>query len=155
MQDRYVFCYLSGRMEPVEREIDIEKIVDRIAGGAPMRETTLELARSAAMADMDSAMKIQWLHDNIDTIRRFGGDTEKAWRMFCQGRVDALAWQLEEAVVDELVNREEGDDEDEADEGDDDEGDDDEGDDDEGADEDDEGAADEDEGDEDEDEDED
>lgn len=135
MQDRYVSCYVSGRMDSFEGEIDLEKLVERIGTGAPVRETTLEVARKAVTTEMDAAAKVQWLQDNLEAIRAMGGDTEKAWRMFCQGRIDALAVQLDENVMEELVNQledeeDEDDDEEDGDEGDEDGDDEDEDDDD-------------------------
>lgn len=135
MQDRYVSCYVSGRCDSFEGTVDLEKLVERISGGAPVRETTMEVARKAVMAEMDAATKVQWLQDNLEEVRSLGGDTEKAWRMFCQGRIDALAAQLDEAVMEELVNQiedeeEEDDEEEDGDEGDEDGDDEDEDDDD-------------------------
>ena len=129
MKDRYVSCYVSGRMDSFEGDIDLEKLVERITGGAAVRETIVEVARKAVTSEMDAAAKVQWLQDNLEAIRSMGGDTEKAWRMFCQGRIDALAEQLDENVMEELVNQleaEEDEDEDEDEEGDEDEDEDDE-----------------------------
>ena len=99
MKDRYVSCYVSGRMDSFEGDIDLEKLVERITGGAAVRETIVEVARKAVTSEMDAAAKVQWLQDNLEAIRSMGGDTEKAWRMFCQGRIDALAEQLDENEI--------------------------------------------------------
>lgn len=124
MKDRYVTCYVSGRCDAFEGNIDVDKIVEQISEGAPPRDTILAAARKAITADMDAATKVQWLKDNLDEVKAMGGDTEKAWRLFCDGRVDALAVQLDEHVMEELVNQiedEEDEDDDEDEDGDEDE----------------------------------
>lgn len=110
MRDPYVICYIQGRLESFEGDVDVEKLIEKISSGAPVRETTLDFARKALQPEMDSASKMQWLQDHLDDVKDLGGDTEKAWRAFCQGRIDGLAWQLEESTVYELEEEwEEGD----------------------------------------------
>jgi hypothetical protein len=131
MKDRYVSCYVSGRCDTFEGEVDMAMLVAKIQSGASPRETVLALARKTITDEMNATLKVQWLKDNLDEIKELGGDTEKAWRQFCEGRVDALAKQLDEEAMEELMNQleeEEDEDEDEED-GDDEEGDDDEDDD--------------------------
>lgn len=105
MKDRYVTCYVSGRCDAYEGELDTDAILEQITGGAPARDTSVAAARKAVMAEMDAATKVAWLKDNLDEVKEMGGDTEKAWKMFCEGRVDALAVQIDEAVMEALVNQ--------------------------------------------------
>lgn len=129
MKDRYVNCYVSGRCDPFEGSVDLPMVVAKIVAGAPVRDTVLSLARATITKEMDAATKMQWIKDNLDEIKDMGGDTEKSWRLFCEGRIDALALQIDEAVMEELVNQledEEDEDDDEEEEGDEDEEDDDE-----------------------------
>jgi hypothetical protein len=105
MRDRYISCYILGRTDTFDGEVDMDGLVDRILAGAPMRETSLEVARRAVMASADSSAKVEWLHDNLEAVRSLGGDTEKAWRLFCQGRVDALAAQVEESALEDMIGR--------------------------------------------------
>lgn len=120
MKDPYVSCYFSGRCDEYDGDIDIDKLVEKIHAGSPMRDVTLEAAKRAITADMDVATKAAWLKDNVDEIKALGGDSEKAWRLYSQGRTDALAQGLEVEILEAIVE-EEPDEEDEEDEEDDDE----------------------------------
>lgn len=139
MQDRYVTCYMSGRTDAFEGNVDLAMLVAKIGAGSPVRDSALDLAKKSLAPEMDTATKMAWLKDNAEAIREMGGDTEKAWRLFCQGRTDALALQLEVDAMEEIMNQieededeedEEDDDGDEGDDEDDDNDDDDEEDDD-------------------------
>lgn len=123
MKDRYVSCYVSGRCDEFEGDVDMPMLIAKIQSGAPPRETVLALARKTITDEMNATLKVQWLKDNLDEIKELGGDTEKAWRMFCDGRVDALAKQLDEEAMEEIMNQleEEDEDQDEYDESDEDE----------------------------------
>jgi len=112
MRDRYISCYILGRTDTFDGEVDMDGLVERILSGAPMRETSLEVARRAVMASADSSAKVEWLHENLEAVRSLGGDTEKAWRLFCQGRVDALAAQVEESALEDMISRLDEDEED-------------------------------------------
>lgn len=125
MKDPYVSCYFSGRFDAFDGTIDTDKLVERVESGLPLRDVTMEAARRAISAEMDHKAKIQWLNDNSDEIKSMGGDAEKAWRLYGQGRTDALARQLEDDVLNSVEEEEEEEDEDE-DEDEDEEGDDDE-----------------------------
>ena len=105
MRDRYISCYILGRTDTFDGEVDMDGLVERILAGAPMRETSLEVARRAVMASADSSAKVEWLHENLEAVRSLGGDTERAWRLFCQGRVDALAAQVEESGLEDMISR--------------------------------------------------
>jgi hypothetical protein len=105
MRDHYISCYILGRTDTFDGEVDMDGLVERILDGAPMRETSLEVARRAVMASADSSAKVEWLHENLEAVRSLGGDTEKAWRLFSQGRVDALAAQVEESALEDMIGR--------------------------------------------------
>ena len=107
MKDPYVSCYFSGRCDEYGGEIDLPKLVEKVHSGVPLRDCTLEAARRAISAEMDTAMKAQWLKDNIDEIKELGGDSEKAWRLYGQGRTDALAHDLEVNVLEAIAEEEE------------------------------------------------
>lgn len=113
MKDRYVSCYFSGRCDAFDGEVDADKLTDKVLSGVPLRDVTLEAARIAITPTMDPATKVQWLKDNLDEIKALGGDTEKAWRLYGQGRIDALAHQLEEEVLNNIEEDEDEDDEEE------------------------------------------
>jgi hypothetical protein len=119
---------MAGRLDEYEGTIEVDKIIERVCAGAPLRDVTMEVAKKAITVEMDAATKVQWLKDNLDEIRSMGSDTEKAWRNFCSGRTDALASTLEEAVLEGVMNQiedeDEEEDEDEDEEGDEDEEDD-------------------------------
>ena len=114
MKDRYVSCYFSGRFDAFDGEIDTAPLIEKVHAGLPLRDVTMEAARRAITAEMDPATKIQWLNDNLDDIKTMGGDTEKSWRLYGQGRMDALAHQLEDEVLNSIEEEdEEGDEEEE------------------------------------------
>jgi type III secretion system FlhB-like substrate exporter len=76
---------------------------------------TLEAAKAALTKSggQSSSAKLQWMKDWKDELVEAGGDGEKAWRLYNEGRTDGIAWQLEEALVEELMNLEYDEDEDE------------------------------------------
>jgi hypothetical protein len=120
MKDRYVSCYLSGRFDAFDGETDLDKLVELVWSGQPVRDVTLNAARTAIAHEADTATKLQWIKDNLEDIKTMGGDTEKSWRLYVQGRTDALAHQLEDEMMN-IVEEDEGDEEeDDSDESDDD-----------------------------------
>lgn len=127
MKDRYVSCYFSGRFDAFDGEVETEKLVELVQSGQPLRDVTLNAARTAIAHEADTATKLQWIKDNLDEIKTMGGDTEKSWRLYVQGRTDALAHQLEDEVLNSIEEEEDEDEEedDEGDEGDDEDADDD------------------------------
>lgn len=130
MKDQYMQCYLLGRHDPFDGSVDIEKIVERVAAGSSLRDLTLEAARKEMTKEMDASAKMQWIKDNLEEIRALGGDTEKAFRLYSQGRAEQLAHDLELEVIGAMDDEYE-DDEDDVEKTDDDEEDDEDEDDDE------------------------
>jgi hypothetical protein len=100
MQDPYAQCYIAGRYDSYEDDVDLEKIAERVlSGSATIRDACMAAAKPAIEKEMDPAAKILWLKDNVDEIKEMGGDTEKALRLYQQGRIDGLAHQLETDVL--------------------------------------------------------
>ena len=101
MKDRYVSCYFSGRLDAFDGQVDTVQLVERVQAGLPLRDATIEAARRAIIGrgEMDTSAKLRWVNDNLDEIKIMGGDAEKAWRLYGQGRTDALARQLEDDVL--------------------------------------------------------
>lgn len=101
MKDPYIQCYLSGRYDLYDGDVDLEKLIERAV--SPGMVSIRTMAHSAAQkeidGEMDAATKVAWLKDNLEEIRVMGGDTERAWRLYVQGRVDNLAHQLEADVI--------------------------------------------------------
>ncbi len=130
MKDPYVQCYVAGRYDTYEGDLELEAILERAVspGMVSIRSASEAAAKKAIDAEMDAATKVQWLKDNLEEINAMGGDTEKAWSRYLQGRVDNLAHQTEADIVslmEEQLEGEEEDDDDEEDEDDDEESDDD------------------------------
>lgn len=128
MKDPYMQCYLAGRHDAFEGEIDIEKLMTDSAstatGKAKLRDECLTVATKLINKEMDAKAKMQWIKDNLDEIREMGGDTEKAYRLYVQGRSDQLAHDLEVEVIgamDDGVEDDDDEDEDEDSDSDDDE----------------------------------
>jgi hypothetical protein len=119
MNDKYMQCYLAGRYEDYEGEVAVDDIVKKVRAGTPLRDVALTVARTAITHEMDASVKVQWLKDNLDEIKTMGGDTEKSWRLYVQGRIDALAHRLEDDALNSIDDEEE--DEEEEDDGEDDE----------------------------------
>jgi hypothetical protein len=100
MKDPYMQCYLAGRYDVFEGDVDLEKLAeDSMAVGASIRAVTAAAAKKEIDAEMDPATKIAWLKDNLEEIKAMGGDDTKAYRQYVQGRVDGLAHQLEADVI--------------------------------------------------------
>lgn len=100
MKDSYMGCYMSGRFDHYDGEINHDDIVDRVtSGSSTVRDLCLGAAKTAINGEMDTATKVQWLKDNVDEIKEMGGDTEKAYLLYMQGRIDGLAHHLEAEVV--------------------------------------------------------
>lgn len=97
--DPYMECYISGRLDECDVDLDLEPLTDLIMSAGGMREACAAAAKLAVDKEMDPEIKSQWLADNADEITAMGGDKEKAYRLFVQGRVDGLAWSLEDEVV--------------------------------------------------------
>lgn len=128
MKDQYIRCYLDGRrdQEEYEFDIDIDALAEKVGNGAQLRDVALEAAKKEIAKDMDASAKTEWLKDNLETIRTYGGDTEKAWRLYMQGMIDELACELEPEICATLDGQEDDDeDDDETENPDDDEEDDD------------------------------
>jgi len=117
MKDPYVQCYVAGRYDTYEGELELEAILERAVspGMVTIREASMTAAKKAVDAEMDAATKVQWLKDNLEEIKAMGGDTEKAWSRYLQGRVDNLAHQTEADIVSLMEEQLEGDEEDEDD----------------------------------------
>ena len=118
MKDQYIRCYLDGRrdQEEYEFDIDIDKLAEQVSAGRPLRDVALEAAKKEITKDMDSTAKMEWIKDNLEVIRTYGGDTEKAWRMYTLGMTDELACELEPEICATLDGQDHEDDEEEDDE---------------------------------------
>lgn len=119
MKDRYVSCYFSGRLDAFDGQVDTSQLVERVQAGLPLRDATIEAARRAitGRGEMDTSAKLRWVNDNLDEIKVMGGDAEKAWRLYGQGRIDALARQLEDDVLASIEEEEEEEEEEDDEEG--------------------------------------
>ena len=127
MKDPYFDSYMSGRFDQYDGEINLDELVDRMmAGVTPIRDISIAAAKIAIATEMDPSVKVQWIRDNLDEITAMGGDTEKAYRLYMQGRIDGLSHQLEADIINSIDEQEDdGDDGDQDDEDDDDDDDDD------------------------------
>lgn len=99
MKDPYVQCYASGRYDTFDGDVDMVKLAEQVRAGREVRPLTLAAAQAAINGEMDAAVKVQWLKDNLEPIKTMGGDTEKAYRLYVLGRVDNLAHQLEADIM--------------------------------------------------------
>lgn len=99
MKDPYLFCYLMGRS--VELDAGANKpIVAKVEAGAPLRDVVMDAARAAWAPS--PGYKARWFKENRAEIKKAGGDTEKAWRLYAQGRMDAFSHQLEDDILSEI-----------------------------------------------------
>jgi len=132
MKDPYIGCYLAGRADLYDGDVDLDKLVEAAVspGTVSLREASLGAAKKAIDGEMDPETKVMWLKDNLAEIKTMGGDTEKAYRLYVQGRVDGLAHQLEGDAV-TTIEEGEAEEEEDDEEGDEDEDDDEESDEDE------------------------
>lgn len=100
--------YMDGRCEKrrLKNDIDEEALVEEMVGeGTPLRDAVLfACARAAAPLEGGKA-KRQWTEEHKDAIKTAGGDADAAYGAYLQGRVDDLAYAIEEAVLDALDQR--------------------------------------------------
>lgn len=119
MKDPYVECYLSGRCDDYAEDVDLDVLAEQVLDGKDIRVVTATAAKTAIDAEMDKTVKADWLKDNLEEIRVMGGDTAKAYRLYVQGRCDALACHLEGEVLMLIEDTDDGEDSEEDDEQDD------------------------------------
>lgn len=99
--------YLEGRGEKrlLKHEIAEDELVELMESGAQFREVVAEACAKAAVPLETGKRKRQWVDDHQEEIRSAGGDADAAYVAYLQGRVDELAYALEEAVLTELGER--------------------------------------------------
>jgi len=100
----YATFYLQGRSEVaetgVEIEIDLTAVAERVIAGEKLATVTTQVATDALKAKQNSRERRDWFEEMDEDIKDAGGDKEKAYALFCEGRVD----ELRHIVEDELVN---------------------------------------------------
>lgn len=100
-QEHWVF-YVDGRRERklMKSDIDLDALANTVVtGGKPFREVLYEACRTAAAPLETGRMKRLWLDNNGAAIAEADGDGEGAFRAWLTGRVDELAYALEEEFV--------------------------------------------------------
>ena len=109
--------YLEGRGEKrlLKHEIAEDELVGLLEAGAQFREVVAEACAKASVPLETGKRKRAWIADHQEEISAVGGDADAAYAAYLQGRVDELAYSLEESVLTELGDRfdAEGSDEDE------------------------------------------
>ena len=128
----YALFYIEGREEKIlKNDIDTAQLAEKFLDGADLRTLCIDAARVAAKPLEVGRRKKDWIEDSKEDIDEAGGDADKAYANYLEGRVDELASDLESDVIEDLTAMISGeDDEDGEDEEDDEEDDDKEGDDD-------------------------
>jgi len=99
-KDPYFRCYTEGQLDQFDGDIDIDPLVERVlANPMTIIEVSMTASKIAINAEMDATTKAQWILDNAGELRQMGGDTEKAYRLYVQGRIDALAINVAQDIV--------------------------------------------------------
>lgn len=123
--DPYMEFYVLGRTDIAEEgfklEVDLGDLAKRVLCGESIHTVTTELADASVKTQSHSRDKRDWLAANTDLIKDAGGDKEKAYQKFCEGRRDEIRHMLEDETANELEPMLEAGDDDDAPEGEDDE----------------------------------
>lgn len=133
MKEDLIDFYLAGRavksLSRLRKYLaDPDEIAEKILAGTPVRAAISEACEAAAkQVEADRKRKAAWLADlaeNSDSP--LNGNGEAAWKAYCQGMADELAYAIDADVLDALEGEgdDDDDDDDEGDEGADDGGDD-------------------------------
>jgi hypothetical protein len=114
----YVFFYLEGReAKLLKADIDTGVIAEQVIADKGTIHELLHAAVSAAAKGLEvDRQKKRWISDYEDEIAAAGGDSDAAYRHFCDGRIDELVYRLEPEVLEDLEvddDDDEGDDDDE------------------------------------------
>jgi hypothetical protein len=117
MKDPYTACYLAGRLDESDSGTpDLDRLVESVMLGKSIRDVTIDAARQfIAETEGHEEEKAEWIADNRASIDESGGDGDKAWKLYTQGRAEALAHQLEDDVLCLIEDTEEEEEEDDDD----------------------------------------
>lgn len=114
--------YLEGRADKLLRhDIDIDALVTRLTSNddVSLRDAVREACATAASALAGSKDQRKWVDKHKTAIADAGGDSDAAHSAWRQGRIDELAYSLEQDVVDaisdEVLDEEEEEDDDDED----------------------------------------
>lgn len=114
LEKPYMQFYVLGRGDDVLRNRDVDEVelADQVMNGHPVREVCAKVADAVGAKLEHDRAKRDWIAGNREAIDDAGGDAEKAYAHYVQGRKDEYAWHLEEDVVDALYEEEDEDEED-------------------------------------------
>ena len=100
----YLPFYLEGRDAKLIKDSTDDKVLaQRVANGdGEISMVAHVAARAAARPHETGRGRTRWLHDHAEEIAAAGGDRDEAYRHYMDGRVDALAYSIEAAILDEL-----------------------------------------------------
>ncbi len=105
--------YLDGRDDRrLRNEIDIDAIAAKAwdatepPSGVLLRQLIAQACEAAAAPLDTTRSKNRWLSDHEAEIKEDGLDEQEAYRVWRQGRIDELAYALEEQVLQVLMGLE-------------------------------------------------
>jgi len=110
--------YLQGRSEAdedeiidIEEDFDVDELADKMIAGENLRTVTLDAARRAVSPlDGDGTRKELFATRPIKRLcRAAGGDESACWKAWLEGLTEGLAHRLEDAVLDAVEERDDGD----------------------------------------------
>lgn len=123
MKTEHLPFYLMGRDSKalrVDTDDVLDEIVKRIEGGTAVHIAIWDVVtENAESFKSDRAKRAMFVRDVEDEIKEAGGDQQAAWEAFVQGKIDDLAFRLDEAVIEDLEGDDDDGDDDEEDEEDD------------------------------------
>jgi hypothetical protein len=104
MIEAYAYFYVEGWNEkPLKNEIDTEVLAQKVLDGkGTVHELCVEAAKNAAKPLEMGRRKKDWLDDYDEAIKTAGGDKDAAYQHYLDGRIDALAAELTNEVMDDI-----------------------------------------------------
>lgn len=101
----YYYFYLMGREEPVDlRSLTVEDLVSKVLGSQAIRSVAIEAARGLFSGMAFNRLKSEWIAGNVDEIHEAGGNSDRAFELYVNGRIDQTATELEQEMVTEMVD---------------------------------------------------
>jgi len=104
MKPTYATFYIEGREDRLlKHDIDTDEIARLVMNGkGTIHELLLKASKAAAEPLLVARKKRTWIEEFEAEIKTAGGDAEEAYRHYIDGRVDELAFSLEQEVVESL-----------------------------------------------------
>lgn len=115
-KDRYAHFYALGLVNVDEDDVEAawygahrkqaahrSDLLDKALAGETVRDVAYKAAKVAIDHQMTATLKLEWMKENAEAIAGSGGDGQKAYSLYVQGRVDRVANHVEQQLAEEFV----------------------------------------------------